>query len=560
METFTELDIPNWLKNSLIKMGYTQPTSIQSKAIPLILSGKDILGTAQTGTGKTGAFLIPLIAYLEKNKDATALILTPTRELAAQVHKVAVEMLRGGSYLKSVLLIGGESISRQFYQLESKPRLIVGTPGRVNDHINQGSLNLKMTSFVVLDETDRMLDMGFGVQIDEIFQYIAPKKQTLLFSATLPAGILKIANKYLIDPVRVRVGEVNAVAKNLTQKNIDTRDKFASLIEIITAAKSQPDNQDTFIIFVKTKRTADLISEKLYRLTYTLGKKADNETIDNSKVEGSKTEGAEEHHYRYKVDVLHGGLKQSRRNSVTKAYREKKFDILIATDVASRGLDIPHITYVINYDIPANEEDYVHRIGRTARADKPGTAITFIASAAEKQQWNKIQRFIGKDHDSAGLSEREDNGYDRRSFKPRGDFNRRTGNKGGNQGFGNRSDSYSSENRGNYESRNYSERPKSNFSPRAYDNDSARPQERYLPERTYRDKVAPQRTYFERSHSENKGERGNSRPYQDRSNPNRSYVERTHTYKPRTDSANSDYTKTYEEKSKKGFFSRLTGK
>jgi ATP-dependent RNA helicase DeaD len=359
MINFEDFMLPAWLKQALVKMGYSTPTPIQEQAIPIILEGQDLLGTAQTGTGKTGAFLIPLLAYLHNNKNQKAIILTPTRELAMQVHSVALQMMKNISFFKSALLIGGDSMPKQFSQLKHRPRLIVGTPGRINDHLQRGTLKLDDASFAVLDETDRMLDMGFGIQIDEIFSYLPQQRQVLLFSATMPKEILKLVDNYLKNPAKISVGEVNTIAKNVTQEVILSKDKYTDLLGYLEK------NQGTSIIFVKTQRMTEVLCEKL---------EANN----------------------FRVDVLHGGLKQSKRSFITKAFRAKKFDILVATDVASRGLDIPHIENVINYDITTNPEDYVHRIGRTARAEKEGKAVTLINSS-EVFEWNKIQKFIGKE-------------------------------------------------------------------------------------------------------------------------------------------------------------------
>jgi superfamily II DNA/RNA helicase len=356
MEDFLQFNLPTFLQSALDKLGYAKPTIIQQKAIPIVLEGKDVLATAQTGTGKTGAFLIPLLTYLTNNPSATALILSPTRELSQQIYGVALSMITANKALKASLLIGGESIHKQIFQLKNNPRLIIGTPGRVTDHINRGNLNLDQTSFVVLDETDKMMDMGFGVQIDEIFKYLPEKRQIVLFSATLPKSILKIANNYLKNPIRVESGEVNTVSVNITQKTIETKNKHLELVNFLEAHKG------AVIIFVKTQQKTFEIATKLRDLEY-------------------------------KVNFIHGGLKQNNRNNVIKSFRDKKFDILVATDVASRGLDIPHIEYVINYDLPENPEDYVHRIGRVGRGDKTGEAISLL-SDGDKYLWRNIQKFL----------------------------------------------------------------------------------------------------------------------------------------------------------------------
>lgn len=404
MESFLDFNIPQWLKDSLSAIGYTKPTPIQEQAIPHILDGKDVLGSAQTGTGKTGAFLVPLMTFLDKNPTATALILTPTRELAIQVNNVAMQMLKANRNIRTALLIGGDPMSKQFFQLKQKPRLIVGTPGRINDHLQRGSVNLSKTSFVVLDETDRMLDMGFGIQIDEIFKYTEEKKQTLLFSATLPKEIVRLVDNYLTEPVRISAGEVNTVATKVSQELIKTRNKTDELLKLL------PTFNGTTIIFMRTQRTADSMMSTL------------------------RKEG-------YRAEAIHGGLKQGKRTNVLKNFRSKKFDILVATDVASRGLDIDHISYVINYDVPDNPEDYIHRIGRTARGEKEGASYTLIAPADEIK-WKAVQRFLDpeaykKDNSSSQQPRRNNNRRQGGFGKPYGN-NTRGNFGGGNQSNGNK--------------------------------------------------------------------------------------------------------------------------
>ncbi len=380
MEDFSQFALPIFLQNSLKKLGYAKPTIIQEKAIQFILDGKDILATAQTGTGKTGAFLIPLITYLTNNPQSGALILSPTRELSQQIYSVALQMLHNNKDIKAALLIGGDSIHKQIFQLKQSPKLLIGTPGRVSDHINRKNINLSSTSFVVLDETDKMVDMGFGIQIDEIFKFLPKTRQTALFSATIPKSILKLVNNYLTNPVRVESGEVNSISTNINQTHINTNNKYAELLKILE------NHSGTKIIFVKTQNKAFELCMKI---------KDQN----------------------YRANFIHGGLKQTNRNSVIKNFREQKFDILVATDVASRGLDISHMSYVINYDLPENPEDYVHRIGRVGRGENTGEAISLV-SESDKNLWKNIQKFINKEE----VDESYRNQYKKKSsgFKNRG--------------------------------------------------------------------------------------------------------------------------------------------
>lgn len=354
---FNKLNLPAPLLSSLTKMGFNQPTPIQEQAIPLALEGHDIMGTAQTGTGKTGAYSIPIIARLMNDPSAAALILTPTRELAGQVLTV-IQQMGDSAHLNTALLIGGDSMRKQMQQLQRRPRIIVGTPGRINDHLTRRSLNLQNVRMMVLDETDRMLDMGFSVQIEQILKYMPAERQTLMFSATLPRQILKISERYMNNPKRVSVGSTTAPAQDVTQSIIRTTEgaKYDDLVAQLNSRKG------SILVFVKTKFGAEKLAKKLSRAN---------------------------HH----SDAIHGDLQQRQRDRVIAEFRAKEFRILVATDVASRGLDIPHIEHVINYDLPQCPEDYIHRIGRTARAGEKGEAVSLIAPSDGKK-WNAILQML----------------------------------------------------------------------------------------------------------------------------------------------------------------------
>lgn len=358
MKTFNEMGLPEALNHTLQHLQFNEPTPIQQQAIPVALKGNDILGSAQTGTGKTGAFGIPLVTKLMTDPKGTALVMTPTRELAVQVLKQLNSMLGRKTKIKSALLIGGDSIQKQLQQLRNRPRLLVGTPGRINDHLERGSLMLNTTDFLVLDETDRMLDMGFSVQIDNIMKFMTGKRQTLLFSATLPKNIMAITEKYLNDPVRISVSQTSSPAKNIKQDiiKISETEKYG---EFISQLKER---EGSIIVFVKTKFGTEKMAKKLSK------------------------EG-------HSADAIHGDLRQSRREKVISAFRNKKYRILVATDVAARGLDIPHIEHVINYDLPQCAEDYIHRIGRTARAGAKGCALNFV-TPQDKAKWDAIDRLL----------------------------------------------------------------------------------------------------------------------------------------------------------------------
>ena len=355
---FSELPIENKLKNSIKFADFKTPTPIQSKSIPVSLTGKDILGTAQTGTGKTLAFTIPMINKLILDKNAMALIICPTRELASQVMQTVLKLNVREIGIGNALLIGGESMQKQLKKLKKSARIIVGTPGRINDHLKRQSLNLSKVSYLVLDETDRMLDMGFTPQIELILKFIPKNHQTLLFSATLPNNILRISEKYLNNPERIAVGSLSTPIEKIKQETFQiTQDKkYHELINQLV------ERNGSILVFVKTKHGADKIVKRL------------------------KYDG-------HSADAIHGNLRQSKRDRVITGFRNGKSRILIATDVAARGLDIPLIQHVINYDLPQVPEDYIHRIGRTGRAGKEGSALTFL-TPSDRSMWNSISRLI----------------------------------------------------------------------------------------------------------------------------------------------------------------------
>ncbi len=383
MKNFEGFGLNPALAESLVRMKYTVPTPIQAQAIPLALQGRDIMGSAQTGTGKTAAFAIPLIESLLKNPRGSALVLTPTRELGKQIMDIMHQLLGYKSKINTAFLIGGESMGKQFAQLKQQPRLIVGTPGRINDHLERGSLKLHDTGFLVLDETDRMLDMGFSVQIDRIIKYLPAKRQTLMFSATLPKNIVKLSDGYLNNPERISVGSTINPSENIKQEIIRVTDegKYAELVRELDLRKG------SIVIFVKTKYGTERLAKKL-----------NNED--------------------FSADAIHGDLKQSRRDRVIREFRKKAYRILVATDVACRGLDIPHIEHVINYDLPQVPEDYIHRIGRTARAGAEGSALCLI-SPQDGRKWHAIEELMNPGQKRKGAPPPH-RGKRRRPGKPSG--------------------------------------------------------------------------------------------------------------------------------------------
>lgn len=359
-EKFSQFELPLNLLGTLKKLQFYHPTLIQSKVIPIVLQRKDVLASSQTGTGKTGAFGIPIVAQLLKNQEEGALVITPTRELATQVMKLIYRLIPAQSKIKTALLIGGCSILRQVNQLKKRPSIIVGTPGRMNDLIERKVLKLKHIKTLVLDETDRMLDMGFSIQINEILKHMPQKKQTLLFSATLPKNILNLTKKYLNDEERVAIGSSSKPIESVNQKMLVVSEK--NKYEVLTDQLDQ--REGAVIIFVKTKYGTEKLAKRL---------------------KGNQ----------FQAQAIHGDLRHNKRERVIQGFRDKKYRILVATDIASRGIDVPHIQHVINYDLPQCTEDYIHRIGRTGRAGATGEAVSLV-SERDKKKGEAICRLIDK--------------------------------------------------------------------------------------------------------------------------------------------------------------------
>ena len=358
MHSFSKYRLSDNLNKSLSDLRFNEPTEIQSKTIPLGIEGSDILASAETGSGKTASYLIPLINKISKEEKISGLILTPTRELAQQVSDVCKSLLGYKSKINLALIVGGASMQNQLVQLNKRPKIIIGTPGRINDLIEKRSLILRYFNYFVLDEADRMLDMGFQDQVEKIIQYLPLKRQSLLFSATLPKEIIKLSSKYLKNPVRVNVKENRVIKTQIKQKILNTKTelKYDQLVDEISLRKG------SILIFVRTKYSTEKLKKRLYKDTV-------------------------------KSLALHGDLRQNKRSRILKDFRDDKFRILIATDIASRGLDVPHIEHVINYDLPQVPEDFIHRIGRTARAGSVGEALSFV-TPNDKRMWKSIEKLM----------------------------------------------------------------------------------------------------------------------------------------------------------------------
>lgn len=340
---YKDFDVTETLKRNIARKGYTHPTKIQDQSIPMILQGKDILGLASTGSGKTGAFLIPMINRVMKDRSQKCLIIVPTRELAAQIEEEFIDLARDTN-LRSALVIGGTRIGAQINKLRRNPQFIMGTPGRLKDLYERRILDLGSFNNIILDEVDRMLDMGFIPDITFLISKLRKERQTLFFSATMSRDAEKIAHTLLRDPARVQV-EKESPLKNVEQDIVKVKrqeEKMGTLTELLKKEEFRK-----VLVFSRTKRGADKISKALYQRGF-------------------------------KADSIHGDKPQNKRLRVLNSFKTNQIDILVATDVAARGLDIPNVSHVINYDEPENFKDYIHRIGRTGRAGKAGNALTFV--------------------------------------------------------------------------------------------------------------------------------------------------------------------------------------
>lgn len=358
---FQDIGISSDLENTLKKNRITEPTSVQEQAIPQILAGKDVIAQAHTGTGKTFAFMLPIMETIDSEKAfIQALIITPTRELAIQITNEANKLI-GNKDINILAAYGGQDVERQLRKLKRGVHIVIGTPGRLLDHIRRGSIDLGQLKMLVLDEADEMLNMGFLNDIEDIIYKIPKQRQTMMFSATIPGQLHSLAKRYMKNPVQIKVQGENITLDQIKQLVIETtdREKQDALLKVI-------DEQRPFmaIIFCRTKRRVKDLNKSL------------------------REKG-------YNSDEIHGDLSQAKRERVMKSFRKMEIQLLVATDVAARGLDIDGVTHIFNYDIPEDVESYIHRIGRTGRAGEKGLAITF-ATPKDQQALLAIERKIQK--------------------------------------------------------------------------------------------------------------------------------------------------------------------
>ncbi len=357
--SFAQLDLSPPLLRAAQEAGWEKPTPIQLDAIPVALAGRDLIACAQTGTGKTGAFALPILQRFKEGGKPSALVLTPTRELAVQVAEHFEELAKF-SQCKIVRVYGGVSIDVQAKRLAAGVDVVVATPGRLLDQMRRRNVHFKKLQFLILDEADRMLDMGFAPDIRRILTFLPKKRQSMLFSATMPVGIRALAGAALTDPVTVEVGRRAAPAEGIEHLayRVSKSRKMDLLLHILRERE-----YGRLLLFARTRQDVNVLAQMLMR------------------------EG-------FSIDLIHSDRRQNEREKALSDFRCGKTQILVATDVAARGLDIDGITYVLNYNVPDNPEDYIHRIGRTARADAGGWAVTLV-TLDEEHMLKAIERFIG---------------------------------------------------------------------------------------------------------------------------------------------------------------------
>jgi len=366
--SFESFGLSDHLLRGVLSAGYENPTEIQIKAIPAALSGRDVIGRAQTGTGKTAAFMLPILDRLsagpqqnEGRKKVRALVVTPTRELALQNEQFGINY---GKFMriKTVAIFGGVSIGNQIDALRRGVDIVIATPGRLLDHMNRRTVNLSQVEIAVLDEADRMLDMGFIDQVRRIIQVLPRDRQTMLFGATLPSEVRSLALRYMRDPVTVEAGVARNPAEIITQQvySVGRDKKIDLLIELLKSPE-----MESVLVFSRTRHGADRITRRLERAGVN-------------------------------AIAIHSDRSQAQRIRALEGFKRGRCQVLVATDIAARGIDVQGISCVVNFDVPACPEDYIHRVGRTGRAENPGDAVTLVAFD-EEPNLRSIERFIGRE-------------------------------------------------------------------------------------------------------------------------------------------------------------------
>ncbi len=356
--SFKDFSMSPSLQRAVDAMGFETPTPIQAKSIPVAMTGRDLIACAQTGSGKTAAFAIPILSKLETQPGSLALILVPTRELAAQISEVIKDLTRFLPEIRQAILIGGVAMGPQLSALRRGPRIVVATPGRLCDHLRRGTISLAKTNFLTLDEADRMLDMGFAPQLNEILRFLPKTRQTFFFSATFPANIRDLSRKYLSNPAEVEIDRSAQEAPKIeqVQRAVQHHEKNDALLDELNQ------REGTVLVFARTQARTDRVSRYLES-------------------------------FGVNVARIHGGRSQGQRTRALEGFRDGSYRVLVATDIAARGLDIDHVAHVVNYDLPNVPEDYVHRIGRTGRAGRTGSAISLIAPD-DRTNWREIERLL----------------------------------------------------------------------------------------------------------------------------------------------------------------------
>lgn len=360
MKTFDELALTPLLKENLTRARITSPTPVQEGAIPVALEGRDVLGTAQTGTGKTLAFALPILERLLKDEPVgiEALILVPTRELAMQVYDTFARVGKG-TRIPGTLVVGGLAESRQLDEIRRGARIVIATPGRLDDYVKRNLVNLKTVKILVLDEADRMVDMGFLPQMRSIMNAVSKNRQTMCFSATLDRSVAHLVHEYLKNPARVEIGSTRRAAERVKLQvyEVFREQKVALLIHLLSHEPG------TFLIFTRTKYGADKLARKILRAGFDAG-------------------------------VIHGGRSQSQRTAALQQFKQGTHRVLVATDIAARGIHVHGIAHVINFDLPQVPEDFIHRVGRTGRVEESGVASTFV-TPEDIPEMRVIERVLG---------------------------------------------------------------------------------------------------------------------------------------------------------------------